>query len=72
MVLTFLPPILRTARRIGPCPIKLPSHFPSFRPPRSLCVLAVQMLLAYPKNELENLTSSQLKILKSIIETEFP
>lgn len=30
------------------------------------------MLLAYPKNELENLTSAQLKTLKSIIDTEFP
>lgn len=30
------------------------------------------MLLAYPKNELENFTSAQLKALKSIIDTEFP
>lgn len=28
------------------------------------------MLLAYPKNEQDNLTSSQLKILKSLVEKE--
>ena len=32
----------------------------------------ILLLLAYPKNEQENLTPAQLKILKSIIETEFP
>ena len=30
------------------------------------------LLLAYPKNEQENLSTDQLKILKSIIENEFP
>jgi len=32
----------------------------------------ILLLLAYPKNEQENLTQAQLKVLKSIIETEFP
>jgi hypothetical protein len=32
----------------------------------------ILLLLAYPKNERDNLTPAQLKILKSIIETEFP
>jgi hypothetical protein len=32
----------------------------------------ILLLLAYPKNEQENLSTDQLKILKSIIETEFP
>jgi hypothetical protein len=32
----------------------------------------ILLLLAYPKNEQENLTPAQLKILKSMIETEFP
>jgi mRNA-degrading endonuclease RelE of RelBE toxin-antitoxin system len=32
----------------------------------------ILLLLAYPKNEQENLTSAQLKILKSIIQSEFP
>jgi hypothetical protein len=32
----------------------------------------ILLLLAYPKNEQENLTPDQLKVLKSIIETEFP
>lgn len=32
----------------------------------------ILLLLAYPKNEQENLTPAQLKILKSIIETEYP
>ncbi|MDP3849310.1 MAG: type II toxin-antitoxin system RelE/ParE family toxin [Luteolibacter sp.] len=32
----------------------------------------ILLLLAYPKNEQENLTPDQLKILKSIIQTEFP
>lgn len=32
----------------------------------------ILFLLAYPKNEQDNLTSAQLKFLKSIIETEFP
>ncbi|MCP5532714.1 MAG: hypothetical protein H7A48_06045 [Akkermansiaceae bacterium] len=32
----------------------------------------ILLLLAYPKNEQENLTPAQLRILKSIIETEFP
>jgi mRNA-degrading endonuclease RelE of RelBE toxin-antitoxin system len=32
----------------------------------------ILLLLAYPKNELDDLTPAQLKILKSIIETEFP
>jgi len=30
------------------------------------------LLLAYPKNEQENLTQPQIKVLKSIIEKEFP
>jgi len=30
----------------------------------------ILMLLAYPKNEQDNLTSSQLKILKSLVEEE--
>jgi hypothetical protein len=29
-------------------------------------------LLAYPKNEQDDLTSAQLKTLKSIIESEYP
>ncbi len=32
----------------------------------------ILLLLAYPKNEQDSLTASQLKFLKSIIETEFP
>jgi hypothetical protein len=32
----------------------------------------ILLLLAYPKNEQENLTPAQLKVFKSIIETEFP
>lgn len=32
----------------------------------------ILLLLAYPKNEQDNLTPAQLKFLKSIIETEFP
>lgn len=32
----------------------------------------ILLLLAYPKNEQENLTPAQLKLLKSIIETEYP
>ncbi len=32
----------------------------------------ILFLLAYPKNEQENLTPAQLKVLKSIIETEYP
>ena len=32
----------------------------------------ILLLLAYPKNEQENLTSAQIKALKSIIETEYP
>jgi mRNA-degrading endonuclease RelE of RelBE toxin-antitoxin system len=32
----------------------------------------ILFLLAYPKNEQENLTPAQLKFLKSIIETEYP
>lgn len=32
----------------------------------------ILLLLAYPKNEQENLTAAQTKILKSIIESEFP
>ena len=32
----------------------------------------ILLLLAYPKNEQENLSTDQLKILKSIIENEFP
>ena len=32
----------------------------------------ILFLLAYPKNEQDNLTAAQLKFLKSIIETEFP
>jgi mRNA-degrading endonuclease RelE of RelBE toxin-antitoxin system len=32
----------------------------------------ILLLLAYPKNEQENLTPAQLKVLKSIIENEFP
>jgi mRNA-degrading endonuclease RelE of RelBE toxin-antitoxin system len=32
----------------------------------------ILLLLAYPKNEQDDLTPAQLKILKSIIETEYP
>jgi hypothetical protein len=32
----------------------------------------ILLLLAYPKNEQDDLTPAQLKILKSTIETEFP
>ena len=32
----------------------------------------ILLLLAYPKNEQDNLTPAQLKFLKSIIETEYP
>ena len=32
----------------------------------------ILFLLAYPKNEQENLTPVQLKLLKSILETEYP
>ena len=32
----------------------------------------ILLLLAYPKNEQDNLSPAQLKFLKSIIETEFP
>jgi mRNA-degrading endonuclease RelE of RelBE toxin-antitoxin system len=32
----------------------------------------ILLLLAYPKNDQENLTPSQVKALKSIIDTEFP
>jgi len=32
----------------------------------------ILLLLAYPKNEQDNLTPDQLKILKSIIKTEYP
>jgi mRNA-degrading endonuclease RelE of RelBE toxin-antitoxin system len=32
----------------------------------------VLLLLVYPKNEQDDLTAAQLKILKSIIATEFP
>ena len=32
----------------------------------------ILLVLAYPKNEQENLTAAQLKVLKSIIESEFP
>jgi len=32
----------------------------------------ILLLLAYPKNEQENITATQLKLLKTIIETEFP
>ena len=32
----------------------------------------ILFLLAYSKNEQDNLTAAQLKFLKSIIETEFP
>jgi mRNA-degrading endonuclease RelE of RelBE toxin-antitoxin system len=32
----------------------------------------ILLLLAYPKNEQDNLTPEQLKILKSVIETEYP
>jgi hypothetical protein len=32
----------------------------------------VLFLLAYPKNEQENLTPQQLKLLKSIIQSEYP
>ncbi len=32
----------------------------------------ILFLLAYPKNEQEDLTPSQLKVLKSIIESEYP
>jgi ATP-dependent helicase/nuclease subunit A len=31
-----------------------------------------ELYLTYPKNEQENLTPAQLKVLKSIIQTEFP
>lgn len=33
---------------------------------------SILFLLAYPKNEQDNLTTAQLKFLRSIIETEFP
>ena len=33
---------------------------------------SILFLLAYPKNEQEDLTPAQLKVLKSIIENEFP
>lgn len=32
----------------------------------------ILFLLAYPKNERENLSQAQIKALRSIIETEFP
>ena len=32
----------------------------------------ILLLLAYPKNEQTDLTAAQIKILKSIIDTEFP
>ncbi len=32
----------------------------------------ILLLLAYPKNEQDTLSAAQLKILRSIIETEFP
>jgi hypothetical protein len=32
----------------------------------------ILLLLAYPKNEQGNLTPAQIKVLKSIIENEFP
>lgn len=32
----------------------------------------ILLLLAYPKNEQENLSPTQLKLLKTIIETEYP
>jgi mRNA-degrading endonuclease RelE of RelBE toxin-antitoxin system len=32
----------------------------------------ILLLLAYPKNQQEDLTQAQVKVLKSIIETEFP
>lgn len=32
----------------------------------------ILLLLAYPKNEQADLTAAQVKVLKSIIETEFP
>jgi mRNA-degrading endonuclease RelE of RelBE toxin-antitoxin system len=32
----------------------------------------ILFLLAYPKNEQKNLTPAQIKILKSILQTEFP
>ena len=32
----------------------------------------ILLLLAYPKNEQENLTQAQVKVLKSITEIEFP
>ena len=32
----------------------------------------ILLLLAYPKSEQDNLTQEQLKILKSIIDTEYP
>lgn len=32
----------------------------------------ILLLLAYPKNEQENLSPSQLKLLRAIIETEYP
>jgi len=32
----------------------------------------ILLLLIYPKNEQDNLTATQLKFLKSIIETEYP
>lgn len=41
----------------------------------SLCHLpgdTILLLLAYPKNEQDTLSAAQLKILRSIIETEFP
>ena len=33
---------------------------------------SILLLLAYPKNEQEDLTPAQLKVLKSIIENEYP
>ena len=32
----------------------------------------ILLLLAYPKNEQDDLTSAQLKVLKTIVENEFP
>ena len=32
----------------------------------------ILLLLAYPKNEQDTLTATQLRVLRSIIETEFP
>lgn len=33
---------------------------------------SILLLFAYPKNEQDNLTPAQLKLLKSIIESEYP